>query len=107
MKSSKTFTIAGLLMLALTQAHAQTYPTKPIRMVCAFATGSTADTLARVAAQALTDAFGRQVVVDNRTGAGGTIAAEIVAKAPADGYTLLTNGSNHSINATLYANLPY
>jgi tripartite-type tricarboxylate transporter receptor subunit TctC len=107
MALSKMLAFAGTLMLALTQAHAQTYPTKAIRMVCPFATGSTADALARTASQALVEAFGRQVVVDNRTGAGGTIGAEIVAKAPPDGYTLLTNGSNHSINATLYLSLPY
>ena len=86
---------------------ADTYPSKAIRMICPFATGSTADMTARVGAQALTDAFGRQVVVDNRTGAGGNIGAEIVAKAPADGYTLLTNGSNHAINVTLYPSLPF
>ena len=70
------------IALAGAAAAADSYPSKAIRMVCPFATGSTADTLARVAAQALTEAFGRQVVVDNRTGAGGTIGAEIVARAP-------------------------
>jgi len=93
--------------LAGAAAAADSYPSKAIRMVCPFATGSTADTLARVAAQALTEAFGRQVVVDNRTGAGGTIGAEIVARAPPDGYTLLEDGSNHAINVTLYPRLPY
>ena len=97
----------GLTAIAGAAVAADTYPSKAIRMVCPFATGSTADTLARVAAQTLTEAFTRQVVVDNRTGAGGTIGAEIVARAPADGYTLLTDGSNHAINVTLYPRLPY
>src|SRR5581483_1451869 len=97
----------SLAAFATAASAADTYPSKPIRMICPFATGSTADLMARVAAQSLTDALSRQVVVDNRTGAGGNIGAEIVAKAQPDGYTLLTNGSNQAINVTLYPTLPF
>lgn len=86
---------------------AQAYPTKPIRMVAPFASGSTVDTLARLVGQKLTEAWGRPVVIDNRAGAGGTIGTEIVAKAPADGYTLLLVPNSHAINASLYRTLRY
>lgn len=86
---------------------AQTYPTKAIRMVVPFGTGSTTDTLARILGQKLTESWGRQVVIDNRAGAGGNIGTEIVAKAAADGYTLLMAAGSHAINPSLYGKLPY
>ena len=84
------------------------YPTKPIRIVVPFPPGGTTDILARAAAQKMTEAWKEKAVVDNRPGAGGNIGAELVAKAPADGYTLLMGTvGTHAINASLYAKMPY
>jgi tripartite-type tricarboxylate transporter receptor subunit TctC len=85
----------------------QQYPTKPIRIVAPFPPGGTADFLARVLADKLTQAWGQQVVVDNRSGAGGVIGTDIVAKATRDGYTLLMSAIGHAANPTLYRKLPY
>jgi tripartite-type tricarboxylate transporter receptor subunit TctC len=100
---------ASLLACALTAAaHAQTFPTKPVRMIVPFPPGGTTDILARVAAQKLSEALGQQVIVDNRPGAGGNIGTELVAKAPPDGYTLLTDpGSTLTINPSLFTKLPF
>src|SRR4051812_13637281 len=88
-------------------ACAQTYPAKPIRMVIPFPPGGTTDIIGRVAAQKLSEALGQQVVPDNRPGAAGNIGAEQVAKAPPDGYTLITlPGSTLTIHPSLYAKLP-
>ena len=87
---------------------AQGYPAKPIRWVLSFgAAGGAPDTIARMIGPKLTEAWGQQVLVDPRTGAGGTIATDIVAKSPPDGYTLLLASPSHAINATLYGKLPY
>ncbi len=89
-------------------ASAQTYPTKPIRIVVPFPAGGTTDVLARAAAQKLTEALGQAAVVDNRPGAGGNIGAELVAKSPPDGYTLLMGTvGTHAINPSLYPKMPY
>jgi tripartite-type tricarboxylate transporter receptor subunit TctC len=89
-------------------AGAQTYPTKPVRLIVAFATGGATDTFSRVTAAELTRSLGQQVIVENRPGAGTTIAAELVAKAAPDGYTLLfTDMSTHAITPSLYAKLAY
>lgn len=88
-------------------AHAQTYPTKPIRVVNAFAPGGASDVVARAFSAKLTEALGQQVTVDDRPGAGGNIAAEIVARAPADGYTLLMGTFFLSTNPSLYSKLSY
>ena len=98
--------IAGLAVCA-TPIAAQTYPTKPIRMLVGFAPGGAADILGRVTAQALSESIGEQVVVDNRAGAGGLIATEIVARANPDGYTLLFTSPPHAINAALYRRAKY
>jgi tripartite-type tricarboxylate transporter receptor subunit TctC len=88
--------------------HAQAYPTKPVRIIVPFPPGGISDVLSRVMAQHLTGAMGQQFVVDNRPGAGTTIAADIVAKAPPDGYTIyFIDMTTHAINATLYSKLPY
>jgi tripartite-type tricarboxylate transporter receptor subunit TctC len=84
-------------------AAAQTYPTKPIR----FIVGPGPDVLARLVGQKLTESWGQQVVVDQRPGAGGIIAADTVAKSVPDGYTLLLTTGAYTINATLYSKLPY
>ncbi len=85
----------------------QQYPTKPIRIVAPFPPGGTADFLARVLAEKLTQTWGQQVVVDNRSGAGGVIGTDIVAKATPDGYTLLMSAIGHAANPALYKKLPY
>lgn len=84
------------------------YPTRALRVVVPFAPGGPSDLPARLVAQKMTEAWGQQVVVDNRGGAGGIVGAEIVARAPPDGYTLVmgTTGT-HGINASLYTKLPY
>jgi tripartite-type tricarboxylate transporter receptor subunit TctC len=84
------------------------FPNKPIRIVVPFPPGGTTDILARAAAQKMTEAWKEQVVVDNRPGAGGNIGAELVAKAPPDGYTMLMGTvGTHAINPSLYAKMPY
>lgn len=104
----------GLLACALgvmvggADAAAQTYPSKPLRMVATFAAGGSADAMARAVAKAMTDDLGQQVVIENRPGAGGNIGAEYVARAAPDGYTMLfgTNGTM-GIGPALYKNLTY
>jgi tripartite-type tricarboxylate transporter receptor subunit TctC len=99
--------IAGMLGLAL-PAHADdNYPSKPIRMVLGFAAGGGTDVIARGLAQKMGEILGTQVFVDNRPGANGNIAADIVAKAPADGYTLLYNTSSIVLSPGLYSKLSY
>ncbi len=89
-------------------AAADTWPAKPVRIVVPFAPGGTTDILARAIAPELSRAFGQQFIVDNRAGAGGNVGAEIVAKSPGDGYTLLMGTvGTHGINRALYAKLPY
>jgi tripartite-type tricarboxylate transporter receptor subunit TctC len=93
---------------AVQLSHAQPYPQKPIRLVVPYAAGGTADLLGRSLAKKMGDALRQQVVVENRTGAGGGIGADLVAKSKADGYTLLMGTiATHAINPHLYPNLPY
>nr|WP_304862339.1 tripartite tricarboxylate transporter substrate binding protein [Rhodoferax sp.] len=90
-------------------ALAQTpWPTKPVKIVVPFAPGGTTDILARAVAPELSKAFGQTFIVDNRGGAGGNVGADIVAKSPADGYTLLMGTvGTHGINKSLYSKMPY
>jgi tripartite-type tricarboxylate transporter receptor subunit TctC len=94
-------------MLFSVEAWSQAYPVRPVRLVTPSAPGSTADLLGRMVAQKLAEAWGQSVVVDARAGAAGIVASGIVAKAPADGYTLIVVAGNHAINPSLYAKLPY
>ena len=103
LKNWNAFIHLLLAMAALSvSAHAQEFPTRAIRIVVPFAPGGGTDVFARLTAQRLTEAFGQSVIVDNRAGAGGTIGAEIVAKSPPDGLTLLFTTTAVAINATLY-----
>ncbi|EYS89300.1 LacI family transcriptional regulator [Cupriavidus sp. SK-4] len=88
-------------------AQAEAYPDKPIRMIVPFAAGSATDLLARIVSAEIGTSSNMQIVVDNRPGAGGTIGTAVVAKAPADGYTLLLTSAGHAVNPTLYPKLPY
>ena len=93
---------------ATAQPQAQAYPTKPVRFIAPFPPGGTSDIIARTVAQKLTDSLGRQVLVDNRGGASGTIGYEIASKAPADGYTLLLSSMGGLVtNQFLYQRLPF
>ncbi len=83
------------------------YPDKPIRFMIPFAPGGTTDLVARMVGQEMSRSLGQPLVVDNRGGGGGTIAADIVAKAAGDGYTLMLNHQGLTFNATLYSKLPY
>ncbi len=106
MKSAR-LAVGMLLGIAALGTHAQNFPTKPVHMFIGFPAGTSTDILARLLAQKLGDMWGQNVVADNRPGAGSSIAATAVAKASADGYTLLFNSSAQSINPALYARLPY
>ena len=88
-------------------ARAQTYPSRPVRAVVAFAPGGVTDTFARLMAQKLTEQFGKQVYVENIAGASGNIGTGQVAKAAPDGYTILFAFSSHVVNPTLFARVPY
>jgi tripartite-type tricarboxylate transporter receptor subunit TctC len=104
---ARVFTlILGLCLSALVQAQA--YPNKTLRLVIPFPAGGATDIIGRVLAQKLGERLGQTVVVDNKPGAGGSIGSDLVAKAPADGYTLLlATSSTHSIGPILAKNLPY
>jgi tripartite-type tricarboxylate transporter receptor subunit TctC len=100
--------LVALLGLALCDvASAQNYPARPIRLVVAQSVGGNADFVSRNYAQRLSERFGRQIVVDNRPGAGGVIGTDIVAHALPDGYTLLVAPTQHAINPSLLSKLPY
>src|ERR1700693_3023976 len=89
-------------------SHAQSYPVKPVRYVVAFAAGDSPDIVARLVADRLSRMWDQQVVVENRTGAGGTIAGAAVANAPPDGYTLFhCNIASSAIAVAMYQKLPY
>lgn len=106
--SRRLVLLAGALTLALPQlATAQSWPTKPIKLIIPFAAGGTTDILGRLLAQQLTKDLGQNVIVENKGGAGGNIAAEFVAQSPADGYTImLASGSMLTVNPNLYKKLP-
>jgi len=110
LRSPRTLSPIAALALAFfasALAHAQEYPARPIRVIVPFSPGGAVDGPMRLVAQGLGKRLGQSVVVENKPGAGATIGTEIVAKAPADGYTLLLASQTNAISATLYAKLPF
>ena len=99
--------LVALTATTVTGAHAQAYPTKPIRLIVGFTPGGGVDINARLIAPKLTEYLGQNVIVENRPGAGTNIANELVAKSPPDGYTLLVNTAAVVINLTLYKKVPF
>jgi tripartite-type tricarboxylate transporter receptor subunit TctC len=100
--------LIGALALALAGgAQAQTWPDKPVHIIVAFTPGSATDVIARSMSNELSARLGQPVIIENRPGAGGTIANAFVSKAPADGYTLLVDSSGHTVNPWIYGNLSY
>ena len=113
MRRIKTLLIPFLLCLCLglclgaAPAGAQTYPSKPIRMIVPFAPGGGTDILARIIGQQLADAWGQAVNVENRAGASGNLGTELVARSVPDGHTLVMAINTHAVNASLYSKLPF
>ena len=104
----KKVNLVVLLLLAATHALAQTYPTKPIRLVVPFTPGGASDLTARTVGEKMSQILGQPIVVDNRPGANGVVGIDAAAKAPADGYTiLLTDRGSLAVNPSLYLKLPY
>ncbi|MDB5901381.1 MAG: hypothetical protein JWM26_259 [Betaproteobacteria bacterium] len=100
-------TLALALTACAAVAHAQNYPSKPVKVIVPWPAAGSIDSAARITSQRLSTALGGAFVVDNRAGAAGTIGADLVAKAPADGYTLMVHSATHTANATTYPKLPY
>jgi tripartite-type tricarboxylate transporter receptor subunit TctC len=96
------FALAGTMLALTAPAAAQDYPTKQVRIIVPFAPGGLNDLVGRMLAQHLTEKFGRQVIVENRTGAGGVVGTELVANSPKDGHTLLVVSIAHAVNPWLY-----
>ena len=106
---ARTWTQLGLLffVMAGNAMAAQPYPTKPIRFIVPFGPGGVGDITARLAAQKMSASLGQQVIIDNRPGAGGIVASELVAKAEPDGHTMLLLNNAHAVSMSLFKSLPY
>ena len=108
LRAASLWLTAALLSILAGAVLAQAYPVKPVRMVVPFPAGGATDIVGRLVAQKLSEAWGQQVIVDNRGGAGGTIGSDIAAKSAADGYTMLVaTSSTHAIAPSLYSKLSY
>ena len=103
----RSILLAGLLALSGSAALAQAYPSRPIKFLVPFSPGSGTDIIARTVGEAMSKNIGQPVIVENKPGAGGTIAAAQVARGEADGYTVLIHSSGHALNPAIYPNLPY
>jgi tripartite-type tricarboxylate transporter receptor subunit TctC len=112
-RARRTLAFAALAALALvtlpaSPVAAQPFPSKPVKLVVPFPPGGSLDNIGRLLAQKLSEAWGQQVVVENRPGAGGNVGADYVAKSPADGYTVVMGAlSTHAVNPSLYAKMPF
>jgi tripartite-type tricarboxylate transporter receptor subunit TctC len=107
MKLGRWFAGVALVLCCALPAMGQGYPNKTVHLIVPFTAGSATDILARTFGQKLSEMWGQSVIVENRPGAGGTIGAAVVAKSPADGYTLLVNSAAQAYNAAIYPTLPY
>ncbi|MEK6246204.1 MAG: tripartite tricarboxylate transporter substrate binding protein [Pseudomonadota bacterium] len=87
--------------------NAQSYPSKPVRLIISFTAGSSTDIVARIVMQKVSEYWGQPAVIENRAGAGGSIGSNVVASSAPDGYTLLVNSSAHAVNPAIFAKLPY
>src|SRR5471030_50804 len=103
----RTIFFAASLSLFACDASAQTYPTKPIRIIVGAGSGGGVDTISRIVGQRLDELWHQQVVVENRPGAGGAVASDLVAKSPPDGYTLLTMSISYAVIPASHKNLGY
>jgi tripartite-type tricarboxylate transporter receptor subunit TctC len=106
-RTMKRFLLACALACLGSPAFAQTYPSRPIKFLVPFSAGSGTDIIARTVGEAMSRNVGQPVIVENKPGAGGTIAAAQVARAEPDGYTVLIHSSGHVLNPAIYPNLPY
>lgn len=108
MKKFFEFLLISLTLLSSVQAQTSSYPDRQIKIISPFATGGIADTFSRVIAQGLSESWGQPVIVENKTGGGGNIGSDFVAKAAPDGYTLVMgNIGSHAVNPYLMKNMPY
>jgi tripartite-type tricarboxylate transporter receptor subunit TctC len=109
MRAVKVIAVIGLAAQLLLPGplNAADYPSRPVKLLVGASAGGTTDTMARTIAEPLSSLFGQPVLVENRPGAGGNLAAEAVARSNPDGYTLLVSFTSHTINATLYPKLPF
>jgi len=103
----RVFIAAAAALLVVSTASAQSYPNRPIKVIVPFVPGTGTDTMGRALVDAIQPALGQPMVVENRGGAGGSIGANAVAKAPADGYTLLATSAGHAANPAIYKSLPF
>jgi tripartite-type tricarboxylate transporter receptor subunit TctC len=101
------FVLSILMAAAIAPARADTYPSKPIKLIVPFAPGGFTDVVARILGRKLSQSLGQQLIVENKPGAGSSIGSDFVAKSPPDGYTLLMVSSTHVISPWIYKNLPY
>jgi len=107
MPKRSTLLLVLSLAMATTNAHAENWPTGPLKAVVPFTNGSIADVVPRIVFEQLSTQIGQPITIENHSGAGGTIGAQLVAKSSPNGYTLLVNSSAHTIAPTLYASLSY
>jgi tripartite-type tricarboxylate transporter receptor subunit TctC len=98
---------AAIAAASVLPVFAQSYPNKPVHVIISFTPGSSTDIVGRIVMQKVSEIWGQVVVPENRSGAGGSIGSNVVAKAPPDGYTLLINSNAHAVNPAIYAKLPY
>lgn len=101
------FVLSILMAAAIVPARADTYPSKPIKLIVPFAPGGFTDVVARILGRKLSQSLGQQLIIENKPGAGSSIGSDFVAKSPPDGYTLLMVSSTHVISPWIYKNLPY
>src|SRR5437588_595369 len=99
--------VAAALLAGVISAAAQSYPSRPIRLIVGFAAGGPTDVLARIIGGKMSEILGQEVVIENRTGASGNIATQYVVRAPGDGYTILMGSNSNAVNENLFKNLDF